>query len=100
MKMILRTAAAAAAMSLTMPALAYTVWPDIDFEWYANASRYNARPAPINVAPAARPGYIWSPAHLETRNGHQIQVAAHWVVDDYDTQLSLYNHPEFVADVR
>jgi len=100
MKTMLKTAAAVAAMSLTTPVLAFSVWPDIDFEWYVNAGHSNVRTAPVVVQPAARPGYIWSPAHIETRGEHQIRVAAHWVADDYDTQLALYNQPEFVAIAR
>ena len=100
MKMILRTAAAVTALSLATPALAFTVWPDIDFAWYVNAGRYDTRAAPPDVQPAPRPGYIWAPAHHETRGEHQAYVAAHWVIDDYDAQLALYNHPEYVVTAR
>ena len=100
MKTILRTAAAVAAISLTAPAFAFTIWPDIDFQWYANVGRYDTRAAPADVQPPARAGYIWAPAHRETRGEHQAYVAAHWVIDDYDAQLAIYNHPEYVVTAR
>ena len=31
--------ATAAIASASVPALAWTVWPDVDFEWYANVGR-------------------------------------------------------------
>ena len=100
MKMILRSTAAIAAMSLATPALAFSVWPDIDFEWYANVGKFDPRPAAIVAEPAPRAGYIWSPERWETRYEHQVHIAAHWVPDDYYAQLAIYNHPEYVADAR
>ncbi len=31
--------ATAALASASVPALGWTVWPDVDFEWYANAGK-------------------------------------------------------------
>lgn len=92
MNAVFKSTAAIFAASLAMPAIAATVWPDVDFEWYANVGRYNPAPAVVEQ-PAPRPGYIWSPAHWENRGRDQQYVAAHWVVDDYVTQLASYNHP-------
>jgi len=100
MKTILRTAAALAAFSLAAPAFAFNVWPDVDFEWYANLSKYEAFPARVVAQPPARAGYIWSPERWETAGEHQKHIAAHWVVDDYYAQLAIHNHPPLVADAR
>jgi len=99
MKTILRSAAALAAFSLAAPAFAYNLWPDVDFEWYVDQGKYEARPARV-AQPPARAGYIWSPERWETAGEHQKHIAAHWVVDDYYAQLAIYNHPPLVADAR
>jgi len=100
MKTTIKSLAAVAAVTFAAPVFAFTVWPDIDFEWYANVGRYDARPANPGTQPAARPGYIWAPEHWETAGEHQKTVAAHWVLDDYYTQLAIHNHPPVVADAR
>jgi len=100
MKTILRTAVAVAAMSLTTSALASGVWPDVDFYWYANVGRHDPGFAPLDVQPAPRAGYIWSPAHIETRGEHQNYVASQWVIDDYDAQLAQYNHPAYTVTAQ
>src|ERR1700694_859715 len=38
-KLIFAGFAAAGLASASIPALAWTVWPDVDFEWYANVGR-------------------------------------------------------------
>jgi hypothetical protein len=100
MKTMIRSLAALAAVSLATPALAFTVWPDVDFEWYAGVAQYDARPAQPSAQPAPRPGYIWTAERWETAGEHQKHIAAHWVVDDYYAQLAIYNHPPLVADAR
>jgi hypothetical protein len=46
--------AIAAIASASVPALAWTVWPDVDFEWYANAGHAVAtRDVQISTAPTA-----------------------------------------------
>ena len=91
MNRILRTALILAGVTLATPTLAWTVYPDVDFEWYANVGRQQAAP-PIAVEPAPRKGYIWSHAHLEDRdsNSRQVYVPAHWIKDDYEKQVALY----------
>jgi hypothetical protein len=80
--------AVAALASASVPALAWTVWPDVDFEWYANVGKAPA--PPLEVFPAARPGYIWSPGHYERVGTDQRWVAGHWIRDDYDDQVAAY----------
>ena len=46
--------AVAALASASVPALAWTVWPDVDFEWYANVGKAPVN-ATVEVFPAARP---------------------------------------------
>jgi len=46
--------ATAAIASASVPALAWTVWPDVDFEWYANVGRAAAtRDVQTPTAPTA-----------------------------------------------
>jgi hypothetical protein len=80
--------AAAALATASMPAGAYTVWPDVDFEWYANVGKPVAGPS-VEVYPAPRAGYIWAPGHWETQSGTPMWVGGQWIVDDYDTQRML-----------
>ena len=80
---------ATAAMSFAAPALAWTVWPDVDFEWYASVGR---QVAPTPHSPPARAGYIWSPGQWITHHGtRQSFVAGHWIVDDFAAQVATYN---------
>jgi hypothetical protein len=76
-------------------------WPDVDFQRYMNAGRYDTAPPQAVKEPAARPGFIWVGATWETRNGHAHQdyVPAHWVVDDFVAQTALYNSPAPIAVV-
>jgi hypothetical protein len=99
-KTMLRTTATLAALSLATPAFAFSVWPDVDFEWYATLAKYDARAVTVESQPLPREGYIWSPERWETGAVHQKHIAAHWVVDDYYAQLAIYNHPPLVADAR
>jgi hypothetical protein len=89
-KLISAGFATAALASVSIPALAWTVWPDVDFEWYANVGK--SAPATVELMPAAREGYIWAPGRWETRGTRQSWVAGHWVKDDYQQQLTAYNN--------
>ena len=91
-KLISAGFATAALASASIPALAFTVWPDVDFEWYANVGKPMATQV-VEVTPAPRAGYIWAPGHYETRGTHQVWVAGHFVVDDYNRQVAIYNAP-------
>jgi hypothetical protein len=81
--------ATAALASASIPAFAFTVWPDVDFEWYANVGR--SSPA-VEIVPVTREGYIYSPGHWETRGTHQQYVAGKYVRDDYAEQYAVYNN--------
>ena len=78
----------AALATASFPALSWTVWPDVDFEWYANVGKPVA--TTVVAYPAPREGLIWSPAHYEVRANRQVYVAAHWIRDDYAERLSEY----------
>jgi hypothetical protein len=80
--------AVAALASASVPALAWTVWPDVDFEWYADVGR--AAPPPAEYFPPARPGYIWSPGHYERVGSSQQWVGGQWVRDDFYDQVAYY----------
>lgn len=84
--------ALAALTSASVPALAWTVWPDVDFEWYADVGKPLYGPV-VEVQPAPRAGYIYTPGHWENRErGHQTWVAGHYVKDDYERQVYVYNN--------
>jgi hypothetical protein len=86
--------ATCALASASVPSLAYTVWPDVDFEWYATVGRPTAySPVYVEVTPPPKKGYIWSPGHWETRGASspQVWVAGRFVKDDYAEQLAIYN---------
>jgi hypothetical protein len=89
MSAIFRSAVAAAGIVIATPVLAWTVYPDVDFEWYLNASQRASYAE--EAMPAPRAGLIWSPGHSETRGTRQAWVAGHWIQDDYADQLALYN---------
>lgn len=84
--------AACALASASLPALSWTVWPDVDFEWYANVGKPVAGAATtVEVFPAPREGEIWSPGHYQrTASGEQRWVAGRWVADDYPQQLAMH----------
>jgi len=84
--------ATAALASASIPALAWTVWPDVDFEWYANVGKPLVVTT-VEPMPPAREGYIWTPGHWENRATRQVWVAGHYIKDDYQEQLALYNVP-------
>jgi|SRR6476659_10125566 len=91
-KLISAGFAIVALASASVPALAWTVWPDVDFEWYTQVGKPLAPGTTITLAPRA--GYIVSPGHWENRGtAHQIWVPAQYVRDDYPQQLAVYNNP-------
>lgn len=80
--------ATAALASASMPAMSWTVWPDVDFEWYANVGKPLA--GAVQTFPAPRDGYIWSPGHYEWTGARQVWVDGHWITDDYAQQVATY----------
>src|SRR6478672_7831211 len=46
--------ATAAIAAASMPALSWTVWPDVDFEWYANVGRTATQPSQPSQATTVR----------------------------------------------
>ncbi len=78
--------------SAAVPALAWTVYPDVDFSWYANVGKGEPDATVVEMTPAAREGYIWAPGHWETRGTHQAWSVGHWVKDDYQRQMTVYNN--------
>ena len=95
-KLIWAGFATAAMASASLPALAWTVWPDVDFEWYANVGKPLSYPT-VEVVPAPRKGYIWTAGHWENRGTRQVWVAGHWVRDDYAEQLAVYSNPNYTT---
>ena len=90
-KLISAAFAASALASVAIPAAAFTVYPDVDFEWYANVGKPLASPPVEVILLAPREGYMVSPGHWETRGTHQVWVPAQYVKDDYQQQLIVYN---------
>jgi hypothetical protein len=88
--------ATAAMLGASIPAIATTFYPDFDFEWYASVGK----PAPgavVEVLPAPREGYIYTPGRWVTRGTRQVWVAGGYIRDDYSQQLAIYNSPTTVA---
>ena len=78
----------AAMASASQPAFSWTVWPDIDFEWYANVGKPLV--ATYEVYPAPRPGYIWAPGRYEWTGTRQVYAPGVWIKDDYEQQWTAY----------
>ncbi len=95
-KLISAGFATAALVSASMPAVAATFYPDVDFEWYANVGK-QAPGVSIELLPAAREGYIYSPGRWETRGTSQVWVAGHYIKDDYPQQLAVYNNDRTIT---
>jgi len=87
-KIIYAGFAACAFASASLPAFSWTVWPDVDFEWYANVGKPVA--GSYEVVPPARPGYIWAPGHYEWNGSRQVYMPGVWVKDDYDREWRVY----------
>ena len=83
--------ATAALVSASLPALSWTVWPDVDFEWYANVGKPVAGSIELTAFPAPREGYIWAPGHYEVTDSRQAWVDGHWIRDDYAQQVEAYS---------
>ena len=88
-KLIYMGFATCALASASMPAFSWTVWPDVDFEWYANVGKPVAG-STVEVHPAPRPGYIWAPGHYEWNGTRHVWMPGVWVKDDYDRQWKAY----------
>ncbi|MEP7069040.1 MAG: YXWGXW repeat-containing protein [Usitatibacter sp.] len=93
MKTLISTGFATVALAgAAIPALAWNVYPDVDFQWYANVGKAMPGMTIVEATPAPREGYIWSPGHWETRGTHQNWIGGAWVKDDYQQQLTVYNN--------
>ena len=88
-KVIYTGFAACALASASMPAFSWTVWPDVDFEWYASVGKPVA--VAVEIQPASRPGYIWAPGHYEWTGARQAYMPGVWVADDYERQWKAYS---------
>lgn len=88
-KLISTGFATIALASAALPAFAYTVWPDVNFEWYTDVGKPLYTPA--EETPAPRAGYIWAPGRFETVGTREAWVPGHWIKDDFTEQLSIYN---------
>jgi hypothetical protein len=86
--------AGAALATAAVPALAWTVWPDVDFEWYLGR---DVRGPVVEIAPAPREGFIWVAGRREARGTRQEWVAGHWIKDDYEEQRVAYNKGNGIA---
>jgi hypothetical protein len=95
-KLISAGFASVALASVAIPAFAWTVWPDVDFEWYTDVGKPLATPA-VEITPAPREGYIYGPGHWENRGTRQVFVNGHFIRDDYQQQLAVYNNPNGTA---
>lgn len=83
--------ATAALASASLPALSWTVWPNVDFEWYANVGKPVAATS-VEVMPAPREGYIWAPGRYEWTGTRQAWVPGQWIRDDYKEQVAIYSN--------
>ena len=87
-KLISAGFATIALSAAAIPAFAYTVWPDVDFQWYANVGQPYTTAA--EATPAPRAGYIWAPGRYETFGTRQEWVAGHWIKDDLAEQVAAF----------
>jgi hypothetical protein len=78
----------AALASASLPALSWTVWPDVDFEWYANVGK-PVNGASIEVFPAPREGYIWAPGRYDTVGTREVWTPGRWIRDDYAERVAM-----------
>ena len=88
--------AGVALATTAVPALAWNTWPDVDFEWYLD---HNMPGPVVEIAPASREGFIWVSGRRETFGAHQEWVAGHWIKDDYEQQLVVYNSDNGITTV-
>ena len=87
-KIIYAGFATCALASASMPALSWTVWPNVDFEWYADVGKPPAPTAEVTVFPAPREGYIWAPGRYVWTGTQQRWESGHWIRDDYQEQVA------------
>lgn len=80
--------ALAALASASLPALSWSAWPNVDFEWYANVGK-PVNGSVVEVFPAPREGYIWAPGRYETVGAHQAWVPGRWIRDDYAERVAM-----------
>ncbi len=87
-KLISAGFATCALASASMPAFSWNVWPNPDFEWYANVGRPMGNTTLTEVQPAPREGYIWAPGrYVWTGTQHRLE-AGRWIKDDYQEQVA------------
>jgi hypothetical protein len=89
--------AAASLAGASLPAAAWTMYPDVDFEWYADVGK-PLNGTTVELQAPARAGYIWAPAHWETRGVDQVWVKGHYVRDDYESQIATYGNTIQLGD--
>lgn len=89
-KLISAGFATCALASASMPAFSWTVWPNPDFEWYANVGRPVTLAAPtiVEVEPAPREGYIWAPGRYVWTGTEHRWESGRWIKDDYHEQVA------------
>lgn len=81
--------ATVALASAAQPAFsATTLWPGVDFEWYADVGKPLA--GPLEPYPAPREGYIWAPGRYEWNGAGQVWEPGVWIRDDFHDQVAAY----------
>lgn len=86
--------ATCALASASLPALSWTVWPNVDFEWYANVGKDPGNTMLDERYPAPRPGYVWAPGqYARAPNGDTQWVAGRWVRDEYEQHIATFTVP-------
>lgn len=81
--------ATCALASASMPAFAWNVWPNPDFEWYANVGKPMAGTTYLTEeTPAPREGYIWAPGRYVWTGSQHLLEAGRWIKDDYQEQVA------------
>lgn len=88
-KLISAGFATCALASASMPAFSWNVWPNPDFEWYANVGKPVVDTTYLTeVTPAPREGYIWAPGrYVWTGTQHRLE-GGRWIKDDYQEQVA------------
>ncbi len=87
--------ATCALASASLPALSWTAWHHVDFEWYANVGKPPAGAAATDFPRETRVGQIWAPTRYErAADGKgQVLVKGHWIKDDFREQVAVYSMP-------
>ena len=93
-KIIYAGFATCALASASMPAFSWTTWPNVDFEWYADAGKPPAPKAEVSVFPAPREGYIWAPGYYASVAGSDQQfIPGRWIPDNHAQEVAVYSVP-------